>query len=303
MSLAVGALHCSDETDYGKGIEVMVNRIAVTAKRIAPLAALLLFFACAKKEQPAETATTTAAPPAATTEQPAPTTTTVAPQNAIALPADAPIPASGVLLWLKADEPLTGAHPVHPNQGPAVVPNAINGHAVLHFDGTDHMLIADIDIGPKRMPEGTIVSVFRSATADASPLRKLYGDDDGGYDRAAGLDDRATKTNYTVFTGNGDDAYFQLAANTTYITVDQYTTKDFTGWVNGAATPSITPANWSEDALPNLYIGGTGTVYSEFWNGDLAEIIVYNRKLSDAERAQVVGYLAKKYGVTLQPSS
>ena len=272
-------------------------------KRIAPLVVLLLVFACAKKEQTAETATTTEAPPAVETQPPAPTTTTAAPQNAIALPADAPIPASGVLLWLKADEPMTGVHPVHPNQAPAVVPNAINGHAVLHFDGTDQMLMSDIDIGPKRMPEGTIISVFRSGTADASPLRKLYGDDNGGYDRAVGLDDRAAKTNYTVFTGNGDDAYFQLAANTTYITVDQYTAKEFTGWVNGAATPSITPANWGEDALPNLYIGGTGTVYQEFWNGDLAEMIVYGRKLTDAERAQVVDYLAKKYGVTLQPSS
>ena len=287
-------------------------------KRIVPLAALLLIFACAKKEQTAEappTTTTQEAPPAVETQPPA---TNTAPQNATTLAANAPIPASGVLLWLAADDATatngnvtvwkstqvpTSARPLHENQTPALVAKALNGHAVVHFDGTDQQLISDIDIGPKRMPVGTIISVFRSATADASPLRKLYGDDDGGYDRAAGLDDRAAKTNYTVFTGNGDEPYFQLAANTAYITVDQYTTTDFTGWVNGAATPVITPANWGDDALANLYLGGTGTVYSEFWNGDLAEIIVYNRKLSDEERAKVVDYLAKKYGVTLQPSS
>jgi len=189
--------------------------------------------------------------------------------------------------------------PVHPHQIPAVVPNALNGHAVIPFDGTDQMLMSDIDIGPKRMPEGTIISVFRSATADASPLRKLYGDDNGSYDRAAGLDDRATGKNYTLFTGIGVEGYFQLTPNTTYISVDEYSPKEFNGWINGTAMLAKTPADWGEDALPNLYIGGTGTVYQEFWSGDLAEFIVYTRKLSDAERTKVEDYLAQKYGVTL----
>jgi hypothetical protein len=55
----------------------------------------------------------------------------------------------------------------------------------------------------------------------------------------------------------------------------------------------------SGEALPNLYIGGTGTVYHEPWQGDLAEFIVYARVLSDRERMQVEDYLAKKYGVTV----
>jgi hypothetical protein len=48
-----------------------------------------------------------------------------------------------------------------------------------------------------------------------------------------------------------------------------------------------------------MYLGGTGTVFSEYWSGDLAEIIVYARKLSDAERVQVEDYLAQKYGVVM----
>ena len=69
--------------------------------------------------------------------------------------------------------------------------------------------------------------------------------------------------------------------------------------MNGAAALSKVTADWQEDALPNMYIGGSGTVYQEYWNGDVAEIIVYARKLSDAERAEVEDYLAKKYAVTL----
>jgi hypothetical protein len=276
-------------------------------KHLLPLATLLVVFGCAKEK-------TAEAPPPATAE----TTTTAAatqplaaaapPQATMTLAADAPIPGTGVLLWVRADDAVAkdgklqswpNVKPAHDDQLPAVVPNALNGHSVVRFDGTDQMLMSNVDIGPKRMPEGTVISVFRSATADASPLRKLYGDDNGSYDRAAGLDDRAAGKNYTLFTGIGVEGYLQLTANTTYIAVDEYSPKEFNGWINGAATLAKTPADWGEDALPDLYIGGTGTVYQEFWNGDLAEMIVYARKLSDAERTKVEDYLAQKYGVTL----
>jgi hypothetical protein len=36
-----------------------------------------------------------------------------------------------------------------------------------------------------------------------------------------------------------------------------------------------------------------------FWNGRIAEILVYNRSLSDAESGRVHAYLAAKYGITL----
>jgi hypothetical protein len=102
-----------------------------------------------------------------------------------------------------------------------------------------------------------------------------------------------------VFTGRGVEGYFALRAGETYLTVDQYTATDFSGWVNGAATLTKVQAGWDE-ALPNLYIGGTGTSYDEPWQGDIAEIIVYGRVLTDAERMQIEDYLAAKYDVTLQ---
>jgi hypothetical protein len=51
--------------------------------------------------------------------------------------------------------------------------------------------------------------------------------------------------------------------------------------------------------LPNLYIGGTGTSYHEPWQGDIAEMIVYGRVLTDQERMQVEDYLGAKYGVAI----
>ena len=89
-----------------------------------------------------------------------------------------------------------------------------------------------------------------------------------------------------------------LKADQAYVTTDQFTKTDFSGWVNGAAGPQKIAAAW-EDALPNLYIGGTGDSYHEPWQGDLAEMIVYARVLTDRERMQVEDYLAKKYGVQI----
>jgi hypothetical protein len=287
----------------------------MSKKTIALCFCLFAVFACKKKEEQAPPPQ-----PAATQTQPPPATATTAPpvtlQPTVTLAAGAPIPANGVALWLVADdakpEPdgklaswtsaaVAGvtATADKPDLQPTVVPATLNGHAVVRFDGTNNILTTNIDTSPARMPEATVFAVFNSKTETSNQLRKLYGDDNGGYDRAAGLDSRGSEgKNYTVFTGNGVAGYFALKANESYLTADQFTKTEFSGWVNGKATLTKVAASW-QDALPNFYIGGTGTSYHEPWQGDLAEMIVYGRVLTDAERMQVEDYLGKKYGVTI----
>lgn len=284
-------------------------------KRFLGLALVLSLVACKKQEAPAPPPQ-----PVAETKPVATPAPVVQPQTTATLPAGSPIPASGVLLWLNGDDALTSAangkvltwqntgvpnvtaKAAKPEQAPAAAANALNGHATVQFDGTNQMLMTSIDISPSRMPEGTVITVFRSKTADKSPLRKVYGDDNGGYDRAIGLDDRAEDKNFTLFSGSGVQGYFNLEADKPYIVVDEYSPKEFSGWVNGSAALTKVAASWGEkpdDSLPNMYLGGTGTSYSEYWNGDIAEVIVYGRLLTDVERTQVEDYLAKKYGITL----
>ncbi len=284
-------------------------------KRFLGVALVLSLIACKKQETPAPPPQ-----PAAEVKPAAAPAPVVQPHTAATLPAGSPIPASGVLLWLTGDDALASAtngkvltwqnasvpnvtaKAAKPEQAPVAAANALNGHATVQFDGTDRTLMTSIDISPARMPEGTIITVFRSKTADKSPLRKVYGDDNGGYDRAIGLDDRGGEKNLTLFSGSGVEGYFNLEVDKPYIVVDQYSPKEFSGWVNGNPALTKLAAAWGEkpeDALPNMYIGGTGTSYSEYWNGDIAEVIVYGRTLTDAERTQVEDYLAKKYGITL----
>lgn len=278
------------------------------------LTAAITVAACAKKQEappPAAVDTQAAAPAPATETQTAPPPLAL---PTVTMPAGVSIPSAGMALWLIADDaksnaarkveswsnpavPGVTASATKPQEEPSLVSQALNGHAVLRFDGEENRMMTTIDISPAAMPTVTVCAVFNSATADASPLRKLYGDDNGGYDRAVGLDDRGTK-NYSVF-ASGVQGYFALEAGKTYITVDRFTKNAFSGWVNGQPAIVDMKAEW-DDALPNLFIGGTGTSFHEPWKGDIAEMIVYARDLTDEERNSVVSYLAGKYGVTIE---
>jgi hypothetical protein len=232
-------------------------------------------------------------PPPETTTQ-----TATAAQPVVQIPPGVPIPKDGVALWLNADDSARVRAEWGEN-APMLVQNVINGHAVLRFDGENDMIKTDVDISPARAPDVTVCSVFSSRTAEPSPLRKLYGNDNGGYDRAVGLDDRASEANYAIFGGeSGVVGYFMLEAGKVYLTCDKFSADKFQGFVDGKQAADAT-AKWDE-SLPNLYVGGTGTSYNEFWQGDIAEMIVYLRALGDPERVQVEDYLAGKYGITLQ---
>jgi len=222
------------------------------------------------------------------------------------------VPRNGLVLWLAADDAQTNPVDVWQTPGitgatanaisiaaqPALVRNARNGHAVVRFDGVDDIMKTTLEFGRGRMEAATVFAVFSSATDAKSPFRKLYGCDNGGFDPAVGLDDRA-ETNYGVFTGGGVIPYFALTANRYYLTSDVWKWTEFTGYVDGQLKIDRLPTTSDTDTLPNLFLGGTGTVFYEHWQGDIAEVIVYSRALDDAERRSVEDYLAEKYALTL----
>jgi hypothetical protein len=277
--------------------------------------AAALASACKKKEEPAP-----AAPPPPVTTSSVATTTTAAPPTATVpdvAAANAPVPTNGLELWLRGDygvtadasgkvtswavegSPLKGGVK-DPTESPSLVAAAINGKPAVRFDGEHNVLEVPMNIGAVASPELTVISLWSSATAEKSPLRKLYGSDDGGYDRAAGIDDRAADgSNYTVFAGNGGVAgIFTFAANTPELTIENYANKKLNTWVNGAAAKANIDAEYGQ-MLDTFFIGSTGRVYHEQWKGDLAEMFVYKRSLTDDERKKVEDYLAGKYGLKL----
>lgn len=69
-------------------------------------------------------------------------------------------------------------------------------------------------------------------------------------------------------------------------------------YVNTVNPPSttITPSTTS---ATTGYVVGESSSTGQNWNGDIAEIIVYNRDICGMDQQQVEGYLAKKWGLTV----
>jgi hypothetical protein len=44
-------------------------------------------------------------------------------------------------------------------------------------------------------------------------------------------------------------------------------------------------------------VGQQGDITGEYWHGDIAELIVYNRALAESERIAVWNYLFDRYGI------
>ena len=219
------------------------------------------------------------------------------------------------LLWLRADS-MSGAagSPVASwpaNPGPAAAQSdparqptlaKLGERAAVRFDGVDDMLEANLNINPSAHARLTIVAVFSSDTNVPSPLRKLYGADDGDWDRAVGLDDRAVNgRNYTVFAGPDQEVagYFDLNNDTAYLTVDQFGAGTFDGWVNGHHALQNQATNPQGDGLPTFFVGGTGTIFSEPWKGTVAELLAFDGVLSDPQRAALEDFLGRKYALTI----
>jgi len=279
-------------------------------KKAVVLIALVFALTACTKEAPS---TDTAAPAATATTTETATTPTVETPAPVAV-SEASIPAEGLAMWLRADAGVTAApdgavsawtssngvaaKQEDANAQPKLVPSSIGGKPAIRFDGNDSLLETNLDINPAVIPNLTVISVFDSRTAEADPLRKLYGADDGGFDRAAGLDSRAGTTNYGIFGGDGVIAYFSLEKDKPTITVDSWTPKTFDGWVNGKhALSQVAVSN--EQGLPHMFIGGTGTSFHEPWMGDVAEMLVYTRTLTDQERTEIEDTLAKKYSIAV----
>jgi len=179
----------------------------------------------------------------------------------------------------------------------------INGKKVLSFDGTNHNMTFS---GEARTVE-TLFAVCqqRDATADAANgsrygvpmgsggasrgmrLRMLYADNafqvDLVYSGFTAGTNRIIKT-ISYAGSNGD---IPLAV----YSVVRKGASGFQGFIN---SQSLGTATTSESQTADR-IGRALT--SEYFIGELAEVIIYSRDVTDSERAKVTDYLVKKWAI------
>ena len=180
---------------------------------------------------------------------------------------------------------------------PALATGATNGQAALSFDGAGDHFDVNFDFSPGVTPDLTIFAVFTTHTTDRVK-RRLVGHDNGGWDRGIGLDSGVPNgDNFGYFTGSGVGAIHNISsAGAYYLLAATYTPNTFSAWVDG--TQRVNAAAVNNGSGRTAFTLGTNGDFAEFWDGDIAEVIVMSAQVTEAERLLVENYLTAKYQIS-----
>jgi hypothetical protein len=198
-----------------------------------------------------------------------------------------------------------------PDQMPTVIPNALNGHAVLDFDGDNYLHCAARSY--LDLPKMTTFLVLKTIDTSATQIifRNGY---DGYYDgtstikydlwgvytegtniivhwrtNTGGL--KATGAAFTPFVGQFGICYFSCDRDKVFFQINGGTVKSSSSGANAQA------CEHSRSRLGCNTVGANSGLNS-FFTGQIAELLVYNRILTEDQKKVVGAYLADKYGLT-----
>ena len=225
---------------------------------------------------------------------------------------------NGLQLWLKADA-ITGlsdgaavtnwpdasgltndvAQSTAANQ-PLYTASALNGKPVVRFDGADDRLERSDALGFTNNPAMTVIVVAQVDTLGALKRMVCLGEDVSTGGRTIGFcADTSTRYNNgnKVWSNNSFLGGFKIGAwlcaeNETYEDTAFY--QDGVGPITKTTGGAVTTKTLSDE---KLRIGAKVGQNSEFFDGDIAEILIYDRVLTIVELESTGAHLEEKYGL------
>ncbi|MBL9128652.1 MAG: hypothetical protein JNL97_13440, partial [Verrucomicrobiales bacterium] len=234
----------------------------------------------------------------------------------VTAPNPVPLPKPGRLkLWLKADAGVTaegGAVGVWEDQSgnlnhagqsdtaqrPQLVASAVNGRPALRFDGENDALAVPHSLGLAMV--GDLTTYFVVKFDDFDTFRAVWAKTDGNQPRA---------TDFYVVPTTGIPRALRGGAGggsvdgTTALVAGEYAIVGFDmagstlrHWLNGTANGEGSISGAFIDTGKPLRIGTRDDGVTRL-RGELAELLIYNASLGDADRAAVVSYLGNKYAI------
>lgn len=190
--------------------------------------------------------------------------------------------------------------------GPVLVANGINGLPTLNFDGSNEFLQVagnvafDIDTFT-----WIIVTQYTRNTASTQTLLN------SAYSTGAGTSSGelwGTKTGkgdpfaYARNISGSSDSSGGLGLDTPVILSAVWAGDDtLTQWISGKKNTTRTGLDAAPSGHVSTQIGKPANVSSSFFNGNISEVLIYDRALSGAERQQVEVFLGDKYGISIVP--
>jgi hypothetical protein len=222
-------------------------------------------------------------------------------------------PASGMMLWLRADKGITASNSLVSKwadqsashldavQGtsrmqPLLLPDGINGHPAVVFDGVDDFLqitkAFDLETGA--------VTVFAVAlTPDTNVCAAIFESSNGAEDNDISLGSNVNKVNWEVLDTADENAAFDEGVP---VILSGSATPDGTGYVVTNGVVGSTLSNYDVPAkLQRLQTFIGKSLYSgcPTFSGRIGEVIVYNRALTLEETLGVQKYLGDEFGCCL----
>jgi len=190
--------------------------------------------------------------------------------------------------------------------------DSMSGKSSLFFNGAQYLERADGDCTGLDMGAGdfTVISVFSSTTTSS-----------GATIAAKGAGNVGAKRYILALVGSVPEySYFELDDNTAFKRAKDFDVVNFDGnphmligmrfgtdlklYRDGGLKETIDITGYGDlDSPDPLSIGAlwdkSGSAYAWFFEGNIGEVIIYNRVLNSSEQNQVEKYLSNKWGVSL----
>ncbi len=183
---------------------------------------------------------------------------------------------------------------------PTYKSKCINNLPCLQFNGTSQYM--DIVQNAGYTNELTIFVVFVPYNNESSDSHTIIGTDGGWSSGISFRFKRSTNVAYQTPNPNNNNATGAVIANKNYIAavVDGYST--ITSYLNGTATSttSVLAADRLTKRLSALNIASSSTgTRNNFFDGNISEIIIFDRALKNYERQNIEKYLSQKWQIPL----
>lgn len=221
---------------------------------------------------------------------------------------------SGLKLWLRSDLGITlngstvsawadqSGNSNHVSQAtaanqPTYVTNQLNGQPILDFDGTNDVLTGTFGAALTGVKNWTLIAVMKADVVTGVRIPVSLGGNAAGYEftinaassakreitckGAAVVTDGNATTSYEVWTGTRDNGG----------------TPNLVLRINGTSQTLSAPTTGVSTLAASAAIGANYT--AGFFDGKIAEILVYNQDISGASLNQVHSYLGTRYGITV----
>lgn len=207
--------------------------------------------------------------------------------------------ASGVTAWRDQSGLTHDALQGTASDEPSLVSNGINGLPSLGFDGTnDRLLISSlVQATMITVSNYTTFSVWKAVAIDTDSGQgwandAIFMDGGGGF---FGLAVRSTGPKLQAYNWHGNNAVAEtpFTLGTPVLATTMHVTNYLYSSVYGGGSASVSSPNTQAPSDAGLRIGEGNS--SQYFNGQIAEILIYNRVLSPSEVTSVQSYLNAKW--------